>query len=46
MSGERERPDLDIVREEMERLDDTEERERTPAPEPDDDRDQEERDGE
>ena len=45
MTTERERPDIDTVREEMDRLDDTEERDRPPAPEPDDD-DDEERDGE
>jgi hypothetical protein len=45
MSNERERPDIDTVREEMERLDETDERERTPAPEPEED-DDEERDGE
>jgi hypothetical protein len=41
MIGEREQPDLDIVREEMERLDETAERERPPAPEADDHDDEE-----
>jgi hypothetical protein len=42
---EERRPDPDIVREEMERLDETEELDREPAEEPDE-HDDEERDGE
>jgi hypothetical protein len=45
MSLERERPDIDTVREEMHRLDDGREREEDPTPEPDDN-DDEERDDE
>jgi hypothetical protein len=45
MSTEREQPDLDIVREEMERIDEAEELERADAPEPEKN-DDEERDRE
>jgi hypothetical protein len=47
MSPERERPDMDRVREEMERLGDREERDQPPAPDSDQhDDDDEEDDGE
>jgi hypothetical protein len=44
-AAEREEPDLDVVRREMERLDDEDERDREIPPQTDDD-DHEEREGE